>query len=261
MFRRILVTAGAAALFSVFASAAFANHSWGSYHWGRTANPFSLTVIDTTSPGWTSYVNTAVNDWNAAAPINLTKTTGSANKRCAAVAGKVQVCSDTYGRNGWLGLATIWTLSGTTHIAQATTKLNDSYFNTSTYNNPNERAHVACQEIGHDFGLDHQSETGADLNTCMDYFSNTGSNAGSTHSTHPNGGDYDELVCIYDATKRGSTISSPPHSCTGTGHLDSSNSYTTATGVVQAPGRDGIFVSHHGDMTEISHVYWANPIH
>ena len=33
--------------------------------------------------------------------------------------------------------------------------------------------HVICQEIGHTFGLDHQSETGASLNTCMDYYHDT----------------------------------------------------------------------------------------
>ncbi|HEX9422207.1 MAG TPA: hypothetical protein VF899_03135 [Pyrinomonadaceae bacterium] len=75
--------------------------------------------------------------------------------------------------------------------------MNDTYFNTSTYNNPNEKLHVMCQEIGHTFGLDHQSTSAASLNTCMDYFSNTGTNANSTLSTHPNTHDYDELVTIY----------------------------------------------------------------
>src|SRR5215813_11776679 len=75
--------------------------------------------------------------------------------------------------------------------------MNDTYFNTSFYNNPNEKLHVMCQEIGHTFGLDHQSTDGSSLNTCMDYFSNTGSNANSTLSTHPNQHDYDELVTIY----------------------------------------------------------------
>jgi predicted Zn-dependent protease with MMP-like domain len=31
------------------------------------------------------------------------------------------------------------------------------------------QAHVLCQEVGHTFGLGHQSESGDDLNTCMDY--------------------------------------------------------------------------------------------
>ena len=31
------------------------------------------------------------------------------------------------------------------------------------------KAQVLCQEVGHGFGLGHQSESGADLDTCMDY--------------------------------------------------------------------------------------------
>ena len=47
--------------------------------------------------------------------------------------------------------------------------MNDSYLN-SGYTTTNKQ-HVICQEIGHAFGLDHQDESGADLNTCMDYSS------------------------------------------------------------------------------------------
>ncbi|MBA3716611.1 MAG: hypothetical protein H0W87_00065 [Actinobacteria bacterium] len=267
MLRRTLVVAGAIALFGVFASAAMANHAWGTYHWGRTANPVPLTVIDTTSSAWTSYVVTAVADWDSSTVLGLTKTTGTANKRCAAVSGKIQVCNSTYGNNGWLGLASIWTASGTTHIAQATTKLNDTYFNTSTYNNPNEKAHVACQEIGHDFGLNHQDESGADFNTCMDYFSNTGTNASSTDGTHPNKGDSDQLLCIYDPNTSGRTLNSTSttgraHACTGTGHVDTSNSWSkTGAGLVARPGSENVLVTHSGRITKITIVRYANPIH
>ena len=254
MLRRTLVLAGCALLVGTFASAALANHSWGSYHWGRTANPFTLTVIDTTSSGWTSYVNAAVGDWNSSTVLNLSKTTGTAKRRCAPVSGKVQVCNDTYGNNGWLGVATIWTASGTTHIAQATTKLNDTYFNSPTYNTPAYRQFVACQEIGHDFGLDHQDENfnNGNLGSCMDYTSNPSTNQ------HPNQGDYDQLLCIYDPANNGRTLSTSTHSCRGTGHLDSTN--TNAMGIVQAPGQ-GVIVSHERALTEITLITYANPIH
>ena len=55
--------------------------------------------------------------------------------------------------------------------------------------------HVICQEVGHTFGLDHQSTDGSSLNTCMDYYHNT--SASDTRSTHPNQHDYDELGIIY----------------------------------------------------------------
>jgi hypothetical protein len=54
-----------------------------------------------------------------------------------------------------------------------------------------------CQEVAHTSGFDHQSTDGSSLNTCMDYFSNTGSNAGSTQSTRPNAHDFAELNIIY----------------------------------------------------------------
>ena len=63
-----------------------------------------------------------------------------------------------------------------------------------------------CQEVAHTFGLDHQSEDGTSLNTCMDYFSNTGVNAGSTRITMPNAHDFDELGIIYQHVDSTTTV-------------------------------------------------------
>ena len=196
----VLLTAGA-----VTASSASASHSWGGYHWARTANPFTLKVGNNVSSQWATQFNTAVADWNAAQVMNLTTVAGTVGRRCKAVPGTVQVFNGAYGQNGWLGLASI-SISGGTHITQATTKINDSYFNSSYYNNPNEKLHVMCQEVGHDFGLGHTSEDGSSQNTCMDYFSNTGANATSTQSTHPNEHDYSMLDSIYAHLDSSTTI-------------------------------------------------------
>ena len=142
--------------------------------------------------------------------------TGGTNpKRCRPTSGRDEVCDSTYGNNGWLGLAQIWVTGG--HITQGITKLNDTYFNTSTYNTTAWRNLVSCQEVGHTFGLDHQDENfdNANLGTCMDYTRDPGTNQ------HPNQGDYDELLCIYDPATNGKTLSTTTHSCKGTGHLDS----------------------------------------
>lgn len=74
---------------------------------------------------------------------------------------------------------------------KATTKVNDSYFNSASYSYTAER-HVMCQEVGHGFGLDHQDESGADKDTCMDY-----SNALDNPS--PNAHDYEQLETIYNS--------------------------------------------------------------
>jgi len=252
-------------------SSASANHAWGSYHWARTANPMPLKVIDSVTSDWDGKLNTAIADWDQSTMLSLAKETGSdsqsTRKRCRAVAGKAHACNANYGFNGWLGLAQIW-ITGGVHISQATTKVNDSYLS-SGYTDTNKQ-HVICQEIGHDWGLDHQDESGADFNTCMDY-------SDALDNPHPNAGDYDQLLCIYDPAKFGVTLTTPTHSCTGTGHLDSFNSWTSSApmpaGFANADvhaqenwgekasdnGKTALFVRDFGDGNMIyTFVTWAN---
>lgn len=189
---RALIVMAAAAVVMV-PSAAGASHSWGGYHWARTANPFTLNLDDNVSNGWDGYLATTSADWSVSTVLNTTVVPGSANPRpCKAKTGRVQVCSAAYGGTGWLGVAQIW-VSGGTHITQGTVKVNDTYFNTATYNTPAWRNLVMCQEVGHTLGLNHQDENfnNANLGTCMDYTSSPSSNQ------HPNQHDYDQLVSIY----------------------------------------------------------------
>lgn len=191
---KLLVAASAATL---FASPAAANHSWGNYHWSRSSNPLQLTIEKQLTSNWDSYFDIAVSDWNSSDVLALTGASSNAGvspKQCNPLSGKVLVCNDTYGFRGWLGVATIW--ANGDHITQATTKLNDSYFNSGTYNTPAWRQMVTCQEIGHDFGLDHQDENfdNANLGTCMDYTNDPSTNQ------HPNQHDYDQLDTIYQHT-------------------------------------------------------------
>ena len=114
--------------------------------------------------------------------LSLTKVAGGTSpRRCKAASGKIEVCADSYGNNGWLGLAQIWISGG--HITKAVAKMNDFYFNFATYNTPAWRQLVMCQEIGHDFGLGHQETEPA--TSCM----------GS--GQQPNWHDYDQLATIY----------------------------------------------------------------
>ncbi len=243
--RRFLTLALAVTAFAAIVGTAAATHSWGSYHWARTANPFTLTVIDSMTPDWDDNLPIAIGDWNSSTVMNVTSEPGDDSsrirKRCPAVTGKVRACNAAYGLNGWLGLAQIW-VSGGGHITQATAKMNDSYFASASYTET-KRQHVICQEIGHDFGLGHQSETGADLNTCMDY-----SNA--LDNPHPNDHDYAQLETIYKQ------------------HLDSTT--TIAAGLAGSPSAkpvrvertdriaDSIITEHFQDGTRrITHVFWA----
>lgn len=189
--KRALVLGTAVAALAV---PALATHSWGGYHWARTSNAeLAIAVGDNVDSRWDAYLQGAVNDWNKSTVIQSPLVAGSTNpKNCKAVAGTIQVCNSSYGRTGWLGIASI-SLSGG-HISQGTTKLNDTYFNSATYNTPAWRAMVTCQEIGHDYGLDHQDEdfNNPNLGTCMDYTNDPSTNQ------HPNAHDYDELLTIYN---------------------------------------------------------------
>lgn len=184
-----------------FPSFLTATHSWGTYHWARTLNPFTLNLGDNLSSRWKPYLSTTSSDWTLSTVLDTVivagKTTG---KICRPTLGRVEVCNDRYGNKGWLGIAQIWA-SGN-HITQGIVKVNDTYFNTAAYNTPAWKNLVMCQEVGHTLGLDHQDEvqTNPNMGTCMDYTNNP---SGPPSNERPNPHDYDQLLVIYghlDAT-------------------------------------------------------------
>ena len=200
--RRLLATIALSIMLVALPSLAMANHSWGGYHWARQSNPFTLKVGDNVSSQWDPMLNTAISDWSQSTVLDLTKVAGGTrSKPCKPTAGRIEVCNARYGNTGWLGIAQIW-ITGGTHITQAITKVNDTYFDTPTYNTTAWRNLVMCQEIAHDFGLDHQDEDfdNANLNTCMDYTSNPESNQ------HPNQHDYQQIQTIYSHLDSTTTV-------------------------------------------------------
>ena len=201
------VAMAALVLLVVAAAPAAANHSWGSYHWARTANQFTVKLNDSLTSNYDAMHRETSADWSTLAVLDTTILAASddsrTRKRCDPISGQVRDCNANYGANGWLGLASVWT-SGS-HITQGTAKMNDSYLASSSYTATN-RKHVLCQEIGHTFGLGHQDESGADLDTCMDY-------ANALDNPRPSQHDYDQLEAIYGGhTDSSSTVSTAPTS-------------------------------------------------
>src|SRR5918995_4494866 len=190
----------------------YGNHNWGRYHWGRSTSLFTLETGDNVGSAWDTYLNEAITDWNQ--PINqpmvlkLEKVSGgTTGAACQPTLGRIEACNAAYGTNGWLGIAQIWT-TNRGHITQAVTKVNDSYFNTATYNTPASRRLVMCQEIAHDFGLDHQDErfSNTNLGSCMDYTNDAdGGGAYGPSNEHPNQHDFDQLATIYSHTETAKT--------------------------------------------------------
>lgn len=198
----------------VIAVPSFASHAWGNYHWARTSNPFNLKVYDNVTAVWEPYVATATSDWSQSSVLNMNvlwQSPLSAVRKCASATGVIEICNASYGNNGWLGIAGI-SISGD-HITKGYTKLNDTYFNTATYNTPAYRQFVTCQELGHDFGLGHVNEVFTDANTgsCMDYTNDPDGGAGGVSSNdpnnmHPNQHDFDMIASIYAHTDSTTTV-------------------------------------------------------
>lgn len=211
VLRRHLLASALALAFAGIPTIASATHSWGGYHWARTTNTFTLKLGDNVSSTWDPYLVTTSSDWSMSSVLDTAIVAGGTTpKRCGSTNGRVEVCNASYGNTGWLGVAQIW-VSGS-HITRGTVKVNDTYFNTATYNSPAWRNLVMCQEVGHTFGLSHQDEnfSNTNLGTCMDYTNDP------TTNQHPNQHDYDQLALIY-------------------AHLDTTNSYAAAMNVAAMP--------------------------
>lgn len=207
--KRNALSALAALVSAGFASSSLADHSWGNYHWARTTSSFDLTIINSTTSEWDSHVTQAVHDWSTSGVLKLVEeangdTSSKARRQCRGGEGKVRICNLGYGNTGWLGVAGI-SIDSNGHITTGYTKLNDTYFSTSYYDNFSWRQSVTCQELGHNVGLDHQDEDfyNTSLFSCMDYQ--------DPPFEYPNAHDDEQLQAIY-------------------GHLDSYNSYAGGDG-------------------------------
>jgi hypothetical protein len=220
------------------------------------------------SGDWDIYLPQVSSDWSTSNVLDTTVVAGGTDaRRCKATTGRVEVCNAKYGFNGWLGIAQIW-VSGD-HITKAITKMNDSYFNTSTYNTPAWKRMVVCQEVGHTFGLDHQDENfnNANLGTCMDYTSNP---SGPPSNISPNQHDYDELAIIYAHTDSSNTNIGQTAGGPGNGKMPPAMDDIDFSGpgqwgkIVQGSPEEGFSVHEldfGGGHRLITHVFWVRPDH
>lgn len=252
--RRILaVTIATFVLLATSATPATASHAWNGYHWSRAANPFTIPLGDNLSSSWDGYLVTASADWSQSGVLDTAIQAGSTTgRKCKPSAGTTQVCNAGYGRNGWLGLATIWISGG--HITQGTAKMNDTYFSMAAYNNSSEKLHVVCQEVAHTFGLAHQDESGASLDTCMDYYRNTGD--ADTQSTQPNAHDFAQLETIYNSHLDAAAAAAAAGAGGAAVGVAGANEDGTPFGA--SPARGAWYVQDLGNGRFIlTHVFWA----
>ena len=249
---------------------ASATHSWNGYHWATTGRGLDATVNLAITPEWAAAMNGAVADWEKSRVLDLSVRTANLSdtdrKQCRPISGQVLVCNAAYGQRGWLGIATIWLSNG--HISQATTQLNDTYYAFPFYNTPAWRSAVSCQEIGHDWGLDHQDENfdNVNLGSCMDYSRNPAGGVFSNgfdygpSNEHPNAHDYDQLVSIYNHND-GFTTATPlgVRAAAGTSEPAGLGPSEWGTAIRRdAQGRPNVFVKDLGrGERKVTHVLWA----
>lgn len=191
---KYIIGAAAIAAFAVASAPVYANHAWGKYHWERSGNPLELDLGNNLDNAWYSYLGEASGEWNQSSVLDTNVVSGSGGQ-CDIQLGNVQVCNAFYGDNGWLGVAGI-AVGKKRHIIAGYVKVNDSYFSSGTYNHPDWRQYVMCQEVGHTFGLGHDDENFDNDNTgsCMDYGSPV---ADSGDNRYPGPHDFDMLAEIY----------------------------------------------------------------
>ena len=130
-------------------TSAVASHRWGCW---KYANASINWYNGGTGDYWNIYneeARTDSNSWHNYTDLSLTPTGSGTTDHINAYNG-------WYGTNGWLGLAEVVASDGCT-VQEGRARLNQSYLD-GTYSRTNKE-HVACQEIGHLFGLDHQTTT------------------------------------------------------------------------------------------------------
>lgn len=172
------------------------NHFWKDYKWNKSGNNLKLRIGDCHTSGttdWSRMLTDVIYNWNNVPEhqdgsgdiYNPTNVTFIASN-CASGDIKsynIQADDKDYGDTSWLGLASIYLRNG--YVVSAMSQVNE-YHSLSN----SQWQHVLCQEIGHGFPLDHQSESGVDKNTCMDYDRNLG-------NKYPNHHDVKLLDVLY----------------------------------------------------------------
>lgn len=139
----------------VGASAAFAAHRWSCW---KYANYYIRWYNGAGGDYYWIYQEEVKTDWNSWEPytdLTLPQVGSSGSSD------HVNGFAGFYGGTGWLGLASIVRNSGCT-ILQGNSYLNRSYLDNGY--SRTAKKHVACQEVGHLFGLEHNRGSST---TCM----------------------------------------------------------------------------------------------
>jgi hypothetical protein len=155
--RRAVATWGVlfALALMIGSGAAMASHRWGCWKYAD----FNINWNNAASGDyWNIYNEEAKTDGDAWSPF----TDIFLNPTGFGTSDHINAYNGFYGQNGWLGLASIISYSGCT-VFHGRAQVNQSYLDNGSYSRTNKK-HVACQEVAHLFGLNHNRSA---TNTCM----------------------------------------------------------------------------------------------
>jgi hypothetical protein len=180
--------------------AVFATHPPTIHHWQRfSAAIRQIPIRRMHSAMWLPRYANAYALWRHPAMTKVRPIQGAAgapSNTCPPLLNQITSCDGSYGNTGWLILTSIWADAGG-HIAQTTSKLNNTYFNLPPYNTVAYRQHFICQQIGRSFGLALANSVRNNRNTgsCMDATNDPdggrgGASPNDPHNMHPNAHDY-----------------------------------------------------------------------
>lgn len=155
--RRILLTWGAllALAIGIGAGTAFASHRWHCWRYADTSINWYNGASGTYRYIFEEEAITDADSWHNYTLIDLTPVSSSGSTD------HINAYNGYYGTVGWYGIAEVVNNNGCT-VLEGRARLNQSYLDAFTRTT---REHVACQEVGHLFGLDHPNPS--TFTSCM----------------------------------------------------------------------------------------------
>jgi hypothetical protein len=171
--------------------AVFATHPSPTHHWRRfNAALRQIPIRRMHSAAWLPRYATAYRDWRNPMMTKVRPIQGALggpSNTCPGALNQMTSCDGSYGHTGWLALTSI-VINANGHIAQTTSKLNNTYLRMLPYDTVAYRQYLICQQMGRSFGLSlvNTVVNNRNIGSCMDATNDPDGGAGGGSPSDPN---------------------------------------------------------------------------